>query len=69
MHKILTHEQIAKRAYQIYLNRGGDAVANWFQAHRELEQEAEAAEAKEAAEIAEVERQRRIQEKLWPKES
>lgn len=34
-----THEQIALRAYEIYLrrgNRGGDATSDWLEAEREL---------------------------------
>ena len=66
MHRILTDEQISKRAYHIYLDHGGDAVENWFRARKELEQEAEAAEAKEAAAIADTTRQRHRREELWP---
>lgn len=35
----LTHEEIAQRAYEIYLERGGapgDALGDWTQAEREL---------------------------------
>jgi DNA-binding SARP family transcriptional activator len=35
-----THEQISRRAYQIYLERGarpGNALDNWLRAERELE--------------------------------
>ena len=66
MHKILTDEEISKRAYKIYLKHGGDAVDNWFHARNEMEREAEIAEAKEAAEIEEVGRQRHRREELWP---
>lgn len=69
MHKILTNEQISKRAYEIYLSQGGEAVENWFQARKELEQEVEAVVAKEAAEIAEEARQRRRREELWPEKN
>ena len=34
-----THEEIALRAYRIYLERGssdGNAIEDWFQAEREL---------------------------------
>jgi len=36
-----THEQIARRAYELYLARGGthgSEQADWFQAERELRQ-------------------------------
>jgi len=31
-----THDQIAARAYFIALDGGGDEIANWLQAEREL---------------------------------
>jgi len=35
--KEITHEMIAKRAYEIFLGgRGGDEVHNWLAAEREL---------------------------------
>lgn len=35
--KEITHEMIAKRAYEIYLSgKGGSEVDNWLQAEREL---------------------------------
>ena len=66
MHKILTDEEISRRAYEIYLNQGGEAADNWFRARRELEQEVEAAEAKAAAAEAEAEHQARRRAELWP---
>jgi len=35
----LTHEQIAKRAYEIWCGRGGESEANWLEAQRQLTQE------------------------------
>jgi hypothetical protein len=35
----VTHESIARRAYELYMSRGpheGDALADWFRAEREL---------------------------------
>lgn len=32
----VTHEMIAKRAYEISLGGGGDEMYNWLQAEREL---------------------------------
>lgn len=35
--KVVTHEMIAKRAYEIFLGGGvGDETANWLAAEREL---------------------------------
>ena len=37
--KTITHEQIAERAYQIFLKRGfgpGDAASDWLEAERQL---------------------------------
>ena len=37
--KSITHEQIAERAYQIFLKRGfgpGDAASDWLEAERQL---------------------------------
>ena len=37
--KAVTHEQIAERAYQIFLKRGfgpGDAASDWLEAERQL---------------------------------
>lgn len=37
--KVVTHEQIAERAYQIFLKRGfgpGDAATDWLEAERQL---------------------------------
>lgn len=42
MPSLITEEQIAHRAYEIYLSRngfGGDQVSDWFQAEQELKQE------------------------------
>jgi hypothetical protein len=32
----VTQEQIAERAYYLYLERGGDQLENWLHAEREL---------------------------------
>lgn len=32
----ITPEQIAERAYYLYLERGGDELENWLHAEREL---------------------------------
>ena len=32
----ITQEQIAERAYYLYLERGGDELENWLHAEREL---------------------------------
>jgi Protein of unknown function (DUF2934) len=34
--KLVTHDDIAKRAYEIYKGHGGSADENWFQAERDL---------------------------------
>ncbi len=39
MPKAITHEQIAERAYQLFLKRGfgpGDAATDWLEAERQL---------------------------------
>jgi len=39
MAKAITHEQIAERAYQLFLKRGfgpGDAASDWLEAERQL---------------------------------
>ena len=66
MSKILTDEQISRRAYEIYLKHGGNAADNWFHARNQLEREAEIEEAKEAAAKEEADRQRHRREELWP---
>ena len=37
----LTHEQIAKRAYEIWCGRGGQSEDNWFEAQRQLTEESQ----------------------------
>jgi Protein of unknown function (DUF2934) len=37
MPKMVSHEMVAKRAYEIFLSgKGGDQMHNWLQAEREL---------------------------------
>lgn len=31
-----THDEVAQRAHEIWIERGGDAQANWLQAEAEL---------------------------------
>lgn len=41
MKHIITDSEISKRAYELYLKRGGSAVENWFLAQSELKIEVE----------------------------
>ena len=34
-----THDQVARRAYEIWLARGGHAFENWVEAERQLNEE------------------------------
>jgi len=65
MEHIITNDEISKRAYSIYLKSGGDSVANWFQARKELEQELKSL--KEELE-AQEQHDRIVKDILWPKD-
>jgi hypothetical protein len=49
--RVVTHDDIARRAYTIYVNRNredGHDVEDWLQAERELEEQPNSQETKDA---------------------